>query len=190
MTLDDIRRVSSEINKLKIQSVSYFNLGDPFSSPGILEELKIIKRENPEVFLYTSTNGLCVDSDDKLEAALLFDSIVFSIDGINTEMVQKYQRNGNFEFSLSNMRKLVDLRNSRGLKKPSIEWKYVLFNWNDKPEYIKKAIEMAEESKVDNFLVWHTFTPIWGASWRWFFDKFYKNLGVSYGSYKKIAISG
>ena len=64
----------------------------------------------------------------KRDAALLCENICFSIDGPNEEILQKYQRGGSFNKSYNNMKKLVEYRNSKGLKKPIIEWKYVLFN--------------------------------------------------------------
>jgi len=47
------------------------------------------------------------------------------------------------------MKRVIAARNSRSLKKPTIEWKYVVFNWNDQDEQIKTAIRLAENAGVD-----------------------------------------
>ena len=62
---------------------------------------------------------------------------------------------------------LVEYRNARGLSKPILEWKYLLFNWNDHPKHIERAIEMAREAKLDFISFWPTNNPFWGMSWRY-----------------------
>jgi hypothetical protein len=48
-----------------------------------------------------------------------------------------------------------------------LEWKYLLFNWNDKRWMIERAIEMAKEAKVDAISFWPTNNPFYGISWRY-----------------------
>ncbi|MBU1109684.1 MAG: radical SAM protein [Candidatus Riflebacteria bacterium] len=182
LTLDDISRIASEIKKHDIKTVSYYNLGDPFMAPNVFHELSIIRKSNPHINILTSTNGLYLNTEEKFEAALLLDRIGVSIDGINTPMVRKYQRNGNFERSFGNLCNLVKYRNSKNLKKPKIVWNYILFNWNDRPEYIKSAIKLATECGIDELLLCHTKTPFWGTSWRWYTSSFYRNLNKNLDS--------
>ena len=182
LTLEDIEKIAIEIKKHNIQSISYFNLGDPFISKNILEELKIIRKYNPDIIINSSTNGLLLDSEEKLEAACLMDSLVVSIDGINTKMVKKYQRNQNFETSFGHMCDLIKYRdnlnknNSSPLSKLKVGWNYILFSWNDKPEYIKKAMSLCKEHNIDSLNLWHTKSPFWATSWRWYVDPFYKEI--------------
>lgn len=182
LTLEDIEKISQEIQNHKIESIAYFNLGDPFISQNILKELQIIRHRNPNVRIYSSTNGLFLSTNEKLEAATLLDHLVVSIDGINTKMVRKYQRNQNFETSFANMCNLVKYRNEKNKKNsesPSkliVSWNYILFNWNDKPEYIKKAIKLCKENNIDTLNIWHTMSPFWGTSWRWYTSPFWKKL--------------
>jgi hypothetical protein len=194
LSLEDVRKVSELIQRLGLKKLFYFNRGEPFLSPDILEELKIIREKNPEVHIVTSTNGTLLDSDEKREAALLMDEIEFSIDGCDQESLLKYQRGGDFNKMLKNLRDLVRFRDERGLNKPQIEWKYVLFNWNDRPRQISKAICLARDqiSEISGQLndtshssrptihneemmgagpdiisFWPTTTPLRGISWRY-----------------------
>jgi hypothetical protein len=82
------------------------------------------------------------------------DEVIFSIDGCDQKSLQKYQRGGDFERMLHNLRNLVVYRDARGLNVPQIEWKYLLFNWNDRPRQIAKAIWLAAGSRepVDKLL--------------------------------------
>ncbi len=182
LTLNDIEKISEAIKKHNIKSVAYFNLGDPFISKNILKELQIIRQNNPNITISSSTNGLFLSSDEKLEAATLLDNLVVSIDGINTKMVRKYQRNQSFETSFGNMCKLVKYRNEKNKKQPespsnlTVGWNYILFSWNDKPEYIKNAIKLCKENGIDTLNICHTMSPFWATSWRWYTNQFWKKL--------------
>ena len=74
-------------------------------------------------------------------------------------MLKKYEKLGSFEKAYENMKALVDYRNSKGLSRPLIEWKYLLFNWNDRRSAIERAIEMAREAHVDAISFWPTGNP-------------------------------
>jgi pyruvate-formate lyase-activating enzyme len=188
MSLEDIKIISSMIRTHRITKIEFYNLGEPFCYPGIFEQLNIIRTENPTINIAMSTNGVLLDNDEKRKAALLCDHLCFSIDGIDDMTLQKYQRGGDFEKAYKNMKKLVDYRNQFGLEKPTIEWKYLLFNWNDKRRMILKAVEMAKEANIDIVSFWPTRMPVYGISWRYYLDGFYKNIGVVKNSRHEIYI--
>jgi len=146
---EDIRKVSGLIQRLGLKKLFYFNRGEPFLSPDILEEMKVVREFNPGLYIVTSTNGMLLDTDAKREAALLMDEVIFSIDGCDQKSLQKYQRGGDFNRALNNLRDLVRFRDVRGLTKPQIEWKYLLFNWNDQPRQIAMAISAARGQMSD-----------------------------------------
>jgi hypothetical protein len=82
-------------------------------------------------------------------------------------MLKKYEKYGNFEKAYNNMKALVEYRNARGLSQPILEWKYLLFNWNDKPAALEQAVEMARAAGVDMISFWPTNNPYFGYSWRY-----------------------
>ena len=57
-------------------------------------------------------------------------------------------------------------------QQPILEWKYLLFNWNDHPEHIAQAIEMAKAIGVDIISFWPTSNPFYGISWRYRLGQF------------------
>jgi hypothetical protein len=71
------------------------------------------------------------------------------------------------------MKAVVSLRNESGRKKPLIEWKYVLFNWNDRPEMIAAARELALRAGVDVISFWPTNAPFYGKSLRYYLSPFF-----------------
>ena len=167
MPLSDMDRMTDIVARLGLRQVFYLNLGEPFLSPNIGEELAMLRRKSPDCRIVTSSNGVLLNNDVKREAALTFSHIFFSVHGISNEMSEKYMHRGNFEKAYENMKQMAAYRDARGLTDPILEWKYLLFNWNDHPRHIERAIEMARAAKLDFISFWPTNNPFWGMSWRY-----------------------
>ncbi len=167
MDLDKLSRMADLVSELGLQQLFYLNLGEPFLSPNIGQELPLLRQKNPDCRIVISTNGIILNNDRKREAALSASHLLFSIAGISDQMLKKYEHHGSFEKAYGNMKALVDYRNARGLSKPLVEWKYLLFNWNDGRKTIDRAIEMAKDAGVDAISFWPTNNPFYGYSFRY-----------------------
>jgi len=181
MSLDDVRKVAQDLQRIGVEEITFHNLGEPFLSKRLLDELTIIRECNPGVWLQVSTNGMLVDSDRKREAALLFDHIQFSLDGIDQEMVARYQRGLDFDTAFGNLKDLVAYRDARRHPRPRIVWKYLLFRWNERRKHRLRAIEMAREAGVDELWFEKTVSPFYGLPWRSYLG-FNRDLGVDHDS--------
>jgi hypothetical protein len=166
MELDKLSRMADMVHDLGLEQLFYLNLGEPFLSPNIGPELALLRQKNPSCRIVISTNSIILNTDAKREAALNASQIYFSIAGVNNEMLKKYEHRGDFQKAYDNMKALVDYRNARGLTQPVLEWKYLLFNWNDHPKTIARAIEMAKAAGVDIVSFWPTHNPFYGYSFR------------------------
>jgi MoaA/NifB/PqqE/SkfB family radical SAM enzyme len=178
-------KVVEAVRLLQPETIYYFKLGEPFLSPSIQEEVKAVLSASPHSRIICSTNGVPMRGAGRVEAALMMDEIYVSLDGINTAMVNRYQVGGNFDTAYGNMKSLVAERKARGLTKPEIHWRYVVFNWNDRPATIHRAIELAREAGVDTLSLLKTHSPPWGFSWRWHWHN-YDRLGQRIGPEVKI----
>jgi MoaA/NifB/PqqE/SkfB family radical SAM enzyme len=165
--MPEMEKMADLVQRLGLKQLFYLNLGEPFLSPTIGQELPLLRQKNPDCRIVTSTNGILLNTDAKREAALNFSHIFFSVHGINDEMSEKYMHRGNFTKAYAAMREMVAYRNARGLRQPVLEWKYLLFNWNDHPKTIDRAIEMARDAGLDFISFWPTNNPFYGISWRW-----------------------
>ncbi|HSY43734.1 MAG TPA: radical SAM protein [Candidatus Acidoferrum sp.] len=174
MPLEELSQMADLTARLGMQRIFYLNLGEPFLSPGIGRELPILRGKNPDAYIRVSTNGVLLNTDDKREAALNLSDIQFSVHGISDEMCGKYMMRGSFEKAFDAMKQMVAYRDARGRKMPILEWKYLLFNWNDSPENIEKAISMAKDIGMDIISFWPTRNPFYGISWRYRFGAFDK----------------
>jgi uncharacterized Fe-S cluster-containing radical SAM superfamily protein len=177
MSLDDIRSIASTIRQHGIEHLSFFNLGETFAAPGVCDQLRIIRDTNPGLYILISTNGMMLDSDAKREAAMLANHIIFSIHGADTSTVTRYQRGGNFPKAYENMRKLVLLRDALAKDSPIVEWKYLLFNWNDRKRTVQRAIRLGSDAGVDRISFCPTSNPLYGISWRYLTSPFFRSLG-------------
>jgi MoaA/NifB/PqqE/SkfB family radical SAM enzyme len=176
MPLAELSLMADLAARLKMERIFYLNLGEPFLSPTICQELPMLRAKNPDAYIRVSTNGILLNTDAKREAALSLTDIQFSVHGISDEMCEKYMIRSSFEKAHAAMRDMVAYRNARGLELPILEWKYLLFNWNDHPEHIARAIEMAKAIKIDILSFWPTSNPFYGISWRYRLGQF-KNVG-------------
>ncbi len=167
MDLDKLPRMADLIRNLGLQQLFFLNLGEPFLSPNIGEELRILRQKNPDCRIVISTNGIVLNSDAKREAAMHASHVFFSIAGVDDAMLKKYEHFGSFEKAFGNMKALVEYRNAHGRSKPLVEWKYLLFNWNDRRRTVERAIELAKEARLDAISFWPTCNPFFGMSWRY-----------------------
>jgi MoaA/NifB/PqqE/SkfB family radical SAM enzyme len=167
MPLAELSQMADLTARLGMERIFYLNLGEPFLSPTICQELPLLRQKNPNAYIRVSTNGVLLNTDAKREAALNLSDIQFSIHGISEEMSGKYMMRGDFDKAFEAMKQMVAYRDARGLKMPILEWKYLLFNWNDHPKTIARAMEMAKEIGVDIISFWPTGNPFYGISWRY-----------------------
>ncbi|MGO8677645.1 MAG: radical SAM protein [Limisphaerales bacterium] len=167
MEIDKLARMADLVKDLGLQQLFYLNLGEPFLSPNIGRELPLLRQKNPDCRIVISTNGIVLNTDAKREAALYASHILFSVAGIDDRMLKKYEHLGSFDKAYANMKALAAYRNARGLSRPVLEWKYLLFNWNDRRDSILKAVQLAKAAGVDMISFWPTNNPLYGWSYRY-----------------------
>jgi hypothetical protein len=134
--------------------IDFFNYGEAFLHKRALEMCEYIKSRFPHIYLYTSTNGLAFD---EAKARRLvhsgIDEVTFSIDGATPESYARYRQRGKFELAIRNLRAMVDEKRTSARDLPFLNWRYILFNWNDSDEEMDLARRMATEIGVDR-LCW------------------------------------
>jgi hypothetical protein len=134
--------------------IDFFNYGEAFLHKRAVEMCEYIKSRFPHIYLYTSTNGLAFTEEKVRQLARSgIDEVTFSIDGATPESYVKYRQRGNFEKAIANLRALVDEKRKHGRDLPFINWRYILFRWNDSDEEMARAQQLAGEIGVDR-LCW------------------------------------
>ncbi|MDH4063611.1 MAG: radical SAM protein [Acidobacteriota bacterium] len=134
--------------------IDFFNYGEAFLHKRAVEMCEYIKGRFPHVYLYTSTNGLAL-TEEKARRLVHsgIDEVTFSIDGASQDTYVKYRQRGNFDKALANLRAMADEKRTSGRDVPHLNWRYILFNWNDSDEEMDRARRIAAEAGVDR-LCW------------------------------------
>jgi Radical SAM superfamily/Iron-sulfur cluster-binding domain len=155
LDFDLFRRVVDEAGPSLVR-IDFFNYGEAFLHKRAVEMCEYIKAKFPHVYLYTSTNGLALS---EAQARRLvhsgIDEVTFSIDGATPESYAKYRQRGRFEVALANLNAMADEKRRAGRDLPFLNWRYILFKWNDSDEEMVLARQLAAEIGVDR-LCWET----------------------------------
>ncbi len=153
LDFDLFKRVVDEAGPT-LGRLDFFNYGEAFLHKRAIEMCEYIKTNYPHIYLYTSTNGLAFD---EVKARRLvhsgIDEVTFSIDGATAESYVKYRQRGNFDLAMRNLRAMADEKRATGRDVPFLNWRYILFTWNDSDEEMELARRLATEIGVDR-LCW------------------------------------
>ena len=143
------QRVIDEVGDSLVR-VDFFNYGEAFLHKRSVEMCEYIKSRFPQIYLYTSTNGLALTAEQARRLVHSgIDEVTFSIDGATPESYVKYRQRGDFDKAIRNLTALVDEKRKNALDVPFVNWRYILFTHNDSDEEMNLARRMAEEIGVD-----------------------------------------
>lgn len=145
------------INELgpTLSRIDFFNYGESFIHPRAIEMIEYAKSRYPHIYIFTSTNGLLLNTDEKLQSLVRsgLDEITFSIDGASQETYQIYRRGGDWNKVMAIMKRMVELKKDQESETPYMNWRYILFRWNDSDEEMNRARRLAKEMDIDK-LCW------------------------------------
>lgn len=134
--------------------IDFFNYGEAFLHKRAIEMCEYIKSNFPHIFLYTSTNGLAFTEEQARRLTRSgIDEVTFSIDGATQEAYEKYRQRGRLEVALRNLRAMADEKRRLALDVPFLNWRYILFKWNDTDGEMDRARAIAADIGVDR-LCW------------------------------------
>jgi radical SAM family protein/iron-sulfur cluster protein len=153
LDFDLFRRVVDETGPSLVR-IDFFNYGEAFLHKRAVEMCEYIKSRFPQIYLYTSTNGLALSEEQARRLARSgIDEVTFSIDGATPESYARYRQRGRFDVAIATLRAMADEKRRTGRDVPFINWRYILFTWNDSDEEMQRARALAAEAGADR-LCW------------------------------------
>src|SRR2546425_10397681 len=153
LDFDLFRRVIDEVGASLVR-VDFFNYGEAFLHKRAVEMCEYIKAAFPHIYLYTSTNGLALTEPQARRLVHSgIDEVTFSIDGATAESYVKYRQRGRFDLAIATLRAMADEKRRSGRDVPFLNWRYILFKWNDSDAEMARARELAQQIGVDR-LCW------------------------------------
>ncbi len=154
LSWDTYVRVMDEIGP-GLQRVDFFNYGESFIHPKAIDMIHYAKSRYPHIYFFCSTNGLLLNTEEKLRKLVEsgIDELTFSVDGAAQETYVRYRRGGDFDKVIGIIKRLAEIKRETKSDTPYINWRYILFRWNDSDEEMNLARKMAEEMGIDR-LCW------------------------------------
>lgn len=126
--------------------VQLFFQGEPFINKQLPRMIKYAQ-EN-KVYISISTNGHFIDLtnvDFILDNSP--DKLIYSVDGLDEESYQNYRVGGTFKQTDEGLRALIKRKNERGLKKPFIEFQFIVMKQNE--HQLDEVLNYGKEAGVD-----------------------------------------
>lgn len=126
--------------------VQLFFQGEPFINKQLPRMIKYAQ-EN-KVYISISTNGHFIDLtnvDFILDNSP--DKFIYSVDGLDEESYQNYRVGGTFKQTDEGLRALIKRKNERGLKKPFIEFQFIVMKQNE--HQLDEVLNYGKEAGVD-----------------------------------------
>jgi radical SAM family protein len=153
LDFDLFRRVVDEVGASLVR-IDFFNYGEAFLHKRAVEMCEYIKTRFPGIYLYTSTNGLALTEDQARRLVHSgIDEVTFSIDGATQESYVKYRQRGRFDLAIATLRAMADEKQRARSDVPFLNWRYILFKWNDSDAEMALARRLAQQIGVDR-LCW------------------------------------
>jgi organic radical activating enzyme len=142
-----VNRMLDELDKYLI-SVNLYNWGEPLLHPQIAAMVRMI--HNRRIFTKISTN---LNTDKKEVLADLCDAgldyLTVSFSGASQEVYEHYHRGGNLDVVWENIRYLTAYKKKNNLRRPIIEFMYLVFKHNR--QEMQAARNMATALGVESF---------------------------------------
>ncbi|MCC6165356.1 MAG: radical SAM protein [Acidobacteria bacterium] len=153
LDVDLFRRVLAEVGPT-LERIDFFNYGEAFLHKRAVEMCELVKREYPHIYLYTSTNGGALNEESARRLVRSgIDEVTFSVDGASQDVYATYRQRGRFDHVMKNLRAVMDEKRALGTDVPFVNWRYILFTWNDNDTEMQRARALAAEIGVDR-LCW------------------------------------
>jgi tetratricopeptide (TPR) repeat protein len=128
-----------------IRLVIFEGRGDPLNNKQMGELVRLTKQHFPQSNTSITTHGNFPYRPWMLDCGL--DMLRLSVDGAFPDSYAKYRVGGRLESAVKLMADVRDAGRAAG-RKLHIEWKYILFEWNDSDEELAHASRLAKELEV------------------------------------------
>jgi molybdenum cofactor biosynthesis enzyme MoaA len=133
-------------NNVKVQVLHFEGRGDPLMHRSLADLCSEFHEAYPLTPIMVTTNA-----NFEFDETLLMSGVRHlrvSVDGVRQESYSTYRRRGKVDLAMRFMRDAAEARRRLGLD-VLIEWKYILFEWNDSDGEMLEAYRIANELGVE-----------------------------------------
>lgn len=155
----DVGHLRNTLSQLRSAgySIGYFFLcgaGEPLSHPGLEELLGVLRELYPNTQIVLNTNGN-YDFAKVFARGVYPDRLLVSVDGARQGSYEQYRVRGDIAQAFRFMRDAKRIAGSV----LAVDWKYILFTYNDSDEELLESQRLAEDMGIDSLQYVFTHTP-------------------------------
>jgi len=143
----DLYKKIIDCNSDYIRHLDLFILGEPLIHKRIYGMIEYAAKNKIWTRIFTNATLLDERNSEKLISAGL-STITISLDGLNKERYEEIRKGGSYDAIVENIRKFVEIRNSKGKKAPHVSVKYVDLGYesSDVKFFFKKMKDIGVDS--------------------------------------------
>ena len=145
MRFDIFKKIIDECGPY-LWDIYLFNWGEPLLNKELFRMIEYAKKYHIDTTVSTNLNYFNEEVCKKLIESGL-DILIVSLDGASQNSVQHYQKGSDFELVVSNMERIVKLKNKLDSKLPLVQWRYLENTLNE--HEIEKAKTLAKQLGID-----------------------------------------
>ncbi len=146
MSFENYKKIIDDMSEYVLFLFLYY-IGEPFMHPRIYEMINYAHKK--KISVYTSTNGLLIDTEEKagklIESGL--DTLLISFTGLEKESYERYQPGGNFDKLIHNIKMISQEKKKRKSKTPILKLRFMVMRHNE-PD-IRRLKKLATETGVE-----------------------------------------
>ena len=145
LSFEDFKKILDNLGS-SIIHVRLWNWGEPFLNKDFSKMVRYAKSK--KIFVNTSTNSSFLN--EKIMVELIdsgLDQLIVSLDGASEETYNKYRKNGDFKKVVLSLKKISEIKKSRGINYPEVKLQFIVMRHNE--HEISEVIKLAKFTGVN-----------------------------------------
>lgn len=148
MSFENFKKIMDELGP-HLDDLELHNWGESFLSKDIYRMFYYVRKVSSRCYVYIDTNGHFIDTNQLFASPP--DELVFSIDGLDQEIYEKYRVKGSFDKVLNNLKSCIGTKHKLKIDKPKIVVKFICMKHNE--HQLKRFSEFVREINADDYRI-------------------------------------
>jgi len=152
------KTICNIMKKIPFTRCNYFNWGEPFLHPKLINLIKIGKQNDKIIEIHSNMQNLgAMSVEDIVKSGL--DILCVSCDGTTQEVYEKYRVGGFLDKLIFNASQIAKIKGELGYKTPKIYWRMIVNRFNE--HQVEEFEQFAKNYGADEavFSGMYAFTP-------------------------------
>lgn len=129
LQLEDFQAILDKVAPYAVE-IALYSWGEPLLNKEVFAMIEATRKRR--IYPVMSSNlNVHIDrlGDQLIDAGL--EKLIVSLDGVSQEVYEQYRVRGDVDLVFANLRSLIEAKRRRGVRRPVIEWQYIVFRHNE-----------------------------------------------------------